>query len=114
LGRNGTGKSSLLQIIFGSLTSKYKLIRVNKKPILKNAYLTGKIKYLPQNDFLPDRLKTKLAFEVFGVNWEEFLNDFEFFERYENSKTQILSGGEKRLLQAYLIIKSPCELLLLD
>lgn len=114
LGRNGTGKSCLLKIIFGSLPSKYKLIRIDKKPLLKKAYLTGKIKYLPQTDFLPNKLKIKKAFEIFGVSWKNFLEDFGFFKKYEDSKTEILSGGEKRLLQAYLIIKSPCDLLLLD
>ena len=38
LGSNGCGKSCLLKIIFGSLTPKYKLIRVNNKPILKSLY----------------------------------------------------------------------------
>ncbi|WP_223266387.1 ATP-binding cassette domain-containing protein [Gelidibacter gilvus] len=33
LGRNGSGKSCLLQILFGSLKPKYKLIKLNGKPV---------------------------------------------------------------------------------
>ncbi|MFL1013285.1 ATP-binding cassette domain-containing protein [Flavisericum labens] len=38
LGSNGCGKSCLLNIIFGTLKPKYKLIRINGKPILKPLY----------------------------------------------------------------------------
>lgn len=35
LGRNGCGKSSILNITFGNLKPKYKLVRLNQKPVLK-------------------------------------------------------------------------------
>ncbi len=46
LGRNGCGKSSLLNIAFGNLKPKYMLIRLNHKPLLKPLYMTGFSKYL--------------------------------------------------------------------
>jgi len=53
LGSNGCGKSCLLNIIFGNLKPKYKLVRVNSKPILKPLYQTKLVAYLPQYHFVP-------------------------------------------------------------
>ena len=57
LGSNGCGKSCLLNIAFGNLKPKYKLIRVNNKPILKPLYQTKLAAYLPQyNSITPCRI----------------------------------------------------------
>src|SRR5690606_9764572 len=54
LGRNGTGKSTLLQIIFGSMEAESKSIRIDGQ-FYANPYTEGdKIGYLPQSDFLPN------------------------------------------------------------
>lgn len=114
LGRNGTGKSSLLKIIFGNLHSHQKLLRIDGKPILKNLFLTGKVKFLPQQTFIPNHLFLDKVFNLYGVEWEDFSNNFKVFSKYKHSRINLLSGGEKRILQTYLIIKSPGDLLLLD
>ena len=52
LGRNGSGKSSLLKIIFGSLKADFMHLRIDGKIISRG--FTGKnIGYLPQQGFLP-------------------------------------------------------------
>lgn len=114
LGRNGSGKSSLMKIIFGNLHPHQKLLRIDKKPILKDLFLTGKVKFLTQQTFIPNHLLLDKVFDLYGVEWEGFLHHFKDFSKYKYSRINLLSGGEKRILQAYLIIKSPCELLLLD
>lgn len=114
LGSNGCGKSCLLKIIFGDLISKYKLIRIDGKPILKPLYQINLVSYLPQHHFIPNNLNTKTAFKLFHVNWNEFINTFPSFELYENLKFNKLSGGERRVMEVYLILKSSSKIILLD
>jgi len=114
LGSNGCGKSCLLNIIFGNLKPKYKLIRIDNKPILKPLYQTGLVAYLTQQHFIPNRIKVKTVFKLFNVSWEEFANTFQSFNLYKNLIFNKLSSGERRLLETYMILKSNHKIVLLD
>ncbi|MCF1421137.1 ATP-binding cassette domain-containing protein [Mangrovimonas futianensis] len=115
IGKNGSGKSCLLEIIFGSLQPKYKLIRINKKPFLKPLHLyKNKVGFLPQHQISPSRLKIKSIFKLFGVSLNQFMIDFESFNKYRNSRINELSSGEIRILETYVILKSPMDIILLD
>ena len=113
-GRNGSGKTSLLEIIFGSVSPKYKLIRINKKPIQKKLYKTGWVSYLPQYHFIPTHLRLKTIFSVYHISWKKFIQNFEDFAIYENEKAAVLSGGELRIVETYLVLFSKAKILLLD
>ncbi|WP_242203749.1 ATP-binding cassette domain-containing protein [Aestuariivivens insulae] len=114
LGSNGCGKSCLLNIAFGNLKPKYKLIRIDHKPILKPLYRTNLVAYLPQHYFIPNSLKIKAAFKLFRVNWSEFVNHFEDFSIFRDTKFGKLSGGERRIIEIYITLKSNKKLILLD
>jgi len=114
LGSNGCGKSCLLNIAFGNLIPKYKLIRVNKKPILKPLYQTKLAAYLPQFNFIPNTLKIKKAFSLFDVSWKDFTVLFDSFSKYKNVRFNKLSGGERRLVETYILLKSNKKIILLD
>ena len=114
LGRNGCGKSSLLDIAFGTLKSKYKLIRLDSQPLLKPLYKTGLAKYLPQYNFIPRGMKLKQAFKFFNLEWSLFVDTIESLSIYENSKFQDLSGGERRLIETYIILKTKSKIVILD
>ncbi|MFD1614372.1 ATP-binding cassette domain-containing protein [Gelatiniphilus marinus] len=114
LGSNGCGKSCLLNIIFGNLKPKYKLIRINNKPILKPLYRTKTVAYLPQHHFIPNRIKVKTAFKLFKVSWEKFITNFESFSIFKNTNFNKLSGGERRVIETYVILKSDRKIVLLD
>ncbi|NIK92272.1 ABC transporter ATP-binding protein [Mangrovimonas sp. CR14] len=115
IGKNGSGKSCLLEIIFGSLQPKYKLIRINKKPFLKPLYFyKNKIGFLPQHQISPNSIKIKSIFKLFGVSLNQFMIDFENFNKYRNSRINELSSGEIRILETYVILKSQMDIILLD
>lgn len=114
IGANGTGKSSLLNIIFGNLKPIHKLIRINRKAYLKPLFTSGLVKYLPQHSMIPPYLQIVKAFLLYKVDWEEFLSHFPDFGAYYKCRPRELSGGHQRILETYLTIKSPSQLVLLD
>ncbi|HSP40559.1 MAG TPA: hypothetical protein VLN46_03935, partial [Gillisia sp.] len=67
-----------------------------------------------QASFIPSHLKITTVFKLFGVSWTDFVADFDSFSTYANSTVREISGGERRLIEAYLIINSKADLVLLD
>ncbi len=114
LGSNGCGKSCLLDIAFGNLNPKYKLVRIDSKPVTKALYKTGLVKYLPQYHFIPNRMKLRQVFKLYEVNWDVFSDEYQAFYSYKNQRFNTLSGGERRFIEAYLILKCQSQLVLLD
>lgn len=114
LGRNGSGKTSLLNILFGSLKSKYKSIRIDGKLIKEPLFLSNNVSYLPQHKLLAKKIKISTCFKLFNIDWNIFVNDFEHFRFFKNHYTSELSGGELRLLETYLILNSDKSIILLD
>jgi len=114
LGSNGSGKSCLLSIIFGNLQPKYKSIRINNKLILKPLYLTKKVTLLPQEHFIPNGMKLMSAFKLFNVEWDMFTASFPQFIDLKKVRFNRLSGGERRVIEIYLILKKKSEIVLLD
>ena len=87
LGRNGSGKTSLLRILFGSLNSKYKNIRINNAHQKKELYKSNTIAYLPQHQLLPNSMKLKNAFKLFEVKWDDFILLFDSFKKHYTSSS---------------------------
>lgn len=114
LGGNGCGKSSLLNIFFGGLNPRHKLIRINKNNYLKPFFNSGIVKYLPQHSFIPEDLKIYFIFRLHSVSWNDFSETFPAFSNYRTSRIKELSGGERRLIETYVVIKSKAEVILLD
>jgi ABC-type multidrug transport system ATPase subunit len=115
LGRNGTGKSTLLKILFGILSSERKFIRIDGK-LFENPYKSAnEICYLPQHDFLPKQLTVqKIAKLYLPSNLVAYFLDDPILYILVNSKTDNLSGGELRYLEIKLLLNTYCKFLLLD
>lgn len=114
LGRNGSGKSSLLKIIFGNLTPKYATIRIDSNYTKNPLFKYHKLSFLPQHALLPIRITVEAAFDFFKVDWSLFISLFENFKRYKKTKISDLSSGEIRILETYLILQKESEIILLD
>jgi len=115
LGRNGTGKSTLLKIIFGILGAEHKFIRINCQ-IRKKAYKhSNEIVYLPQDNFVPKNFKVSKAIKLFvdKNNLSDFEND-DFIQTIYTKKINQLSGGELRYLEIMLCLTNNSKFALLD
>jgi ABC-type multidrug transport system ATPase subunit len=113
LGRNGSGKSTLLKIIFGSIKPRFKYLKIDDK-LIDKAYLTQQIAYLPQGYFIPSYLKIKDLVNLYINNYKEQILEIAVFKSNLNEKIGDLSGGNRRLVEALLIIYSDAKYVLLD
>ncbi len=113
LGRNGVGKSCLLKIIFGSLDSE-KSVRFDKQSKNQPFKIPKLITYLPQFNFIPKQLILKRVFEDFELDYSIFETHFPEFSSKYLSYIGSLSGGELRLIELYMILKSNTQFALLD
>lgn len=114
-GRNGTGKSTLLRIIFGSLKGDRSCIRINGKIQKKAAYRSGLLGFLPQEGYLPNNLSLSECVELLlGKEYrKDFFADKHLF-RIRKSKVSEMSGGEKRYAEIKLILWGKAPFILLD
>src|SRR5690606_32264261 len=96
IGRNGIGKTTLFNIIYGTLTPKHKSIRLNEQSIRFLYKESGLIKYLPQYNFIPKQLTLKRIFSDFNLDFSSFEKLFIDFKTRYNSPINELSGGQRR------------------
>ena len=115
LGRNGSGKSSLLKIIFGSFAADRYFIKINNK-ILDNLYTSSKyIKYLPQNNCLPNHLKIDMIIDcICEENKLNSIKEIDIIKPILFKKIAQVSGGEKRFLEVILFVNSKSDYVLID
>lgn len=115
LGRNGTGKSTLMKILFGVIQPKEGLIRINGNCV-KKGYLTKKLCYLPQERFLAPFQSVKQMIEQMlnDENVRKEVEADEIISKVLNQRIGELSVGEQRYLELILLLKQDADFYLLD
>jgi ABC-type lipopolysaccharide export system ATPase subunit len=113
LGRNGQGKSCLMNIIYGTLPCE-KSVRFNQVSIVESFRRPELLRYLPQFNFIPTFLSLRKIFKDFNLDYQQFLEFFPEFESKEKYTVGSFSGGERRLVELYVILKSPAQFAMLD
>ena len=124
VGPNGSGKSTLLKSIFGLCTIYSGQIKFHEKPItamVPHKIAREKIAYLPQinNIFANLTIRENLIMAGYTVGSKAFSdrlpNIFESFpvlKKYENTKANTLSGGERQMLgMGMALIRNPTVML---
>lgn len=113
LGRNGQGKSCLMNIIYGSLPCE-KSVRFDRVSIKEPYKRTDLIRFLPQFHYLPKSLSLHRIFTDFELVYSAFAERFPEFIGRQKDTIGRLSGGERRLVEMYVLIKSKSRFVMLD
>ncbi|MBS1580265.1 MAG: ATP-binding cassette domain-containing protein [Bacteroidetes bacterium] len=114
LGKNGEGKSCLMNIIYGSLRCE-KSVRFDNISTTQAFKQPNLLMYLPQFNFIPKTLSLQRIFQDFGLDYNKFQNTFsEFIIVDKKTSISNLSGGERRLIELYIIVKSATQFVMLD
>ncbi|MES2373252.1 MAG: ABC transporter ATP-binding protein [Bacteroidota bacterium] len=113
LGRNGQGKSCLMKIIYGDLACE-KSVRFDNVVQYEAFKKPDLLLYLPQFNFIPARLSLERIFSDFALDYLLFVNKFPEFASRRRSSIKQLSGGERRLVELYVIVKSKSQFAMLD
>jgi ABC-type lipopolysaccharide export system ATPase subunit len=113
LGRNGQGKSSLMKIIYGTLDCG-KSVRFDGE-VYYHAYKNPNLlRFLPQKNFIPTALELNRVFRDFELEFSTFEQRFPYFSGRCRSSINNLSGGERRLVEVYIILMSNTQFAMLD
>lgn len=113
-GRNGTGKSTLLEIASGQLKADSGITIIDDDRIYKKALAKrfSKISYLPQYSMLPNDITVKRI--VNSVPFPSKLKEISIIKKMLNQKVEELSTGEKRFLEITLLFSLDSKYILLD
>lgn len=114
LGRNGQGKTCLMNVVYGSLHASSKSIRFDNVSIFQAFKRPDLLTYLPQSNFIPSFLSLKSVFSDFDLKYDEFEILFPEFKSKHNFIIKNLSGGQRRLIEVYVIIKAKSKFSMLD
>jgi ABC-type multidrug transport system ATPase subunit len=114
LGRNGQGKSCLMNVMLGALKASSNSVRFDSNVIRDVGKRPDLLLYLPQHNFIPKQLKVKQVLADFRLSYAEFENRFPEFGEKLDLKVSHLSGGQWRTLEIYIIVKKPSLFAMLD
>jgi ABC-type multidrug transport system ATPase subunit len=114
LGRNGTGKTTLFRIIFGELETSDKSIRLNGKAIFEPFKTPGLISFLPQFKFMLRSITVRQIFKIFEIDFNSFTQLFPTFKKFYKKRLSEMSGGERRIVEIYTLLKRESMFCLLD
>ncbi|MDO7848028.1 ATP-binding cassette domain-containing protein [Hymenobacter sp. M29] len=114
LGRNGSGKSVLLQTIFGARAVADASVRVDGRRVVPAFREPGLMNYLPQEPLLPPSLSLARSARMLGVDLEKATARFPELRSQFGLRIGELSGGSARLVQALLLLHQPTAFSLFD
>src|SRR6478736_1247289 len=113
LGRNGSGKSCLMKIVFGAMRCQHKSVRIDDRWLSASETLF-KIGYLPQEQLLPQNVKIGEALKYLSVDKRRVLDIAPFAEDWLNLIPSACSGGSLRFLECLMILLSEKQFCFLD
>ena len=114
LGRNGCGKSCLFKCIMGGIKPQNIFVRFNDESETDYGHIGKRVKYLPQNVFMPTNMTLGEAFDLYEVDYDGLVAFDNKFHTYQRMTSAQLSGGEVRIAEMYMVLNSEAEFCILD
>ncbi|HBV16623.1 MAG TPA: ABC transporter ATP-binding protein [Chryseobacterium carnipullorum] len=116
LGPSGGGKSTLFEIIFGTVKGDTQFFKLNETILKSLSDRKNKIAYLPQHSsFLPKECKIRKLIPLFcTLENTEKLYGLKMIQPFLDETVRNLSGGEKKIIETLIITYSDVEFVLLD
>lgn len=114
LGRNGAGKSCLFKCIMGGIRPQNIFVRFNDELKTDYGHIGLRVKYLPQNLFMPPDITLDEAFRQYGVDYDGLVRFDAKFHDFQHKAFKELSGGEARIAEMYIILNTEAEFCILD
>lgn len=112
LGRNGCGKSTMLEIIFGTRTGAQSFVRIGGKVYTGKAFCSGKLRMQPQFDYIPNGMRISTILRMEGYRKKDIQDEL-ILEIYD-CKIGELSGGLLKYFQIFIFLQSPVPFIILD
>lgn len=112
LGRNGCGKSCLMKILCGSLKPGFRSMRIDG--VWHERFTEHEVRYLPQQGFIPGWIRLERVLADFGLRSEDLEAWFPLFIPLRGSRIGDFSGGEQRILECFVTLRSRTRFVLLD
>lgn len=116
-GRNGSGKSSLLKMMFGAMAANHIQIKFDSEIIEPKEIIPRQlIGYLPQDSFLPKGTRVRDIIPLFCDDEEKQNKVFYApgVSKFDNKKIGKLSMGQLRYLETLLVASLDHPFIMLD
>ena len=100
--------------IMGGIKPQNIFVRFNDEQSTDYGHIGDRVKYLPQNLFMPPRMTLDEAFRLYDVEYDGLVSFDPKFHTFQKKQFRELSGGEARVAEMFIIIKSPSDFCILD
>lgn len=114
LGPNGSGKTCLIEIIFGQRRAEQASVRIDGSVLPGVRRRAGDMACLPQQHFIPGYLTLERVCRDYGISRDALLSRFPEFETRFGERIGSMSGGERRLLELFTVLSCRARFILLD
>lgn len=114
LGRNGSGKTSLMNVVYGNMNPNSRSVRFDGEVVTAAFLRPDLLLYLPQFNFVPKEFSLKTVFLHFDLEYSQFEMLFPEFKLKYKDTVKSLSGGQRRLLEIYLVLMADSQFAMLD
>ena len=115
LGRNGSGKSSLLKLIFGTLKAHNQSVRINGVYTHQLYTVKNAVHFLPQEGLFMSYLTFNDLIKIFELeNKLDKMLEIEELRNNRNTKIGNMSGGIKKMVEILTLLYADSDFVLLD